>query len=130
MVNKKLLYSLLIISPAASVSLLLLLMSSTNPKQFGPGGILLFFVLLYLCIVSVSILLYSLVDNVMSFVMRKRHSNRQLGYRLVSVVALGPVFLLGFNTLGRLEVAETVLTVLLVVLGCFYVVKVGVGKKQ
>lgn len=45
------------------------------------------------------------------------------GYYVVSIVGLAPVLFVALNTLGQLDILEIVLILLLVGLGCFYVVR-------
>lgn len=51
-----------------------------------------------------------------------RVADKQI-YYLVSVIALAPIFILALSTLGQLDVKDVALVLLLVGVGCFYVVR-------
>jgi hypothetical protein len=111
--------------PLVWVLLLLLVLNITNPIEGGPLSVLAFFILIYLAASSLMyVIAYGLMKVVQTFGWRSPLSARRL-YYLVSVLALGPVFLLALNTLGQLELKDIVLVTLLLVLGCFYVLRRG-----
>jgi hypothetical protein len=109
--------------PLVWTVLLLVLLNVTNPIESGPLSILGVFILIYL---SVSSCLYAVVFvgvKVMQlFGWQPPISNRTI-YYLVSVLGLGPVFLQALNTLGQLEIKDIILVTLLLLLGCFYVLR-------
>ena len=104
-------------------SLLFIFLNVTSPLQSGPLSVLTAFALFYLFVVA---LLYAVMVGIFRagqlFGWKKFYPGRQL-YYVVSVIALGPVFLIALNTLGQLEFKEVVLVTLLILVGCFYVVR-------
>lgn len=104
--------------------ILLLFVNITNPLDSGPLSVLVVFILIYLFISS---LLYAAVFNVVRVLKLMKVSNKlpsmRIIYYLTSVVALGPVFLLALNTINQLDPKDVALVIILVGLGCFYVVR-------
>jgi hypothetical protein len=102
---------------------LMVLFNATSPLKSGPLSVLLAFVLIYL---SVSSTLYMAVFSIMGILKLlslAKPMPKRLVYYLVSVIALGPVFILALNTLGQLDPKDIILVVVLLSLGCFYVVR-------
>jgi hypothetical protein len=111
------------LAPIACLLLLGLVLNMTNPLNAGPGSILVVFMLLYFLIVcALSAVLY-FVGTVWR--MLKPHNAPALrrGYYVLSIVSLAPVLFVALNTLGQLEILEVILILLLVGLGCFYVLR-------
>lgn len=104
---------------------LVLFMNVTSPLQSGPLSVLAVFVLLYLTIASTLYAISIIVLKIASLFGRETTISRRQLYYLMSVVGLGPVFILALNTLGHLEVKEVVLVTLLVIMSCFYVLRRG-----
>lgn len=102
---------------------LFIFMNVTSPLQSGPLSVLGAFVLIYLFVLS-SLYAAAMVGYKIAGLIgwRKPLGRRRL-YYLVSVVALGPVFILALNTLGQLEIKEVILVTLLLAMGCFYVLR-------
>lgn len=102
---------------------LFIFMNVTSPLKNGPFSVLVAFAIIYLLITS---LLYAiaLASTRIALLFGKRIplSRRRL-YYLMSVLALGPVFILALNTLGQLDIKEILLVSLLLCLGCFYVLR-------
>ncbi|HET9412231.1 MAG TPA: hypothetical protein VFO38_05305 [Candidatus Saccharimonadales bacterium] len=103
--------------------LLFIFLNVTSPLQSGPLSVLIAFALFYFFVVT---LLYAVMVGIFKvgqlFGWKKFYPGRQL-YYVVSVIGLGPVFLIALNTLGQLEFKEVVLVALLIAVGCFYVVR-------
>jgi hypothetical protein len=102
---------------------LMTLFNATSPLQNGPFSVLIAFVLMYLLISSA---LYMLLVSIMGVLKRLSLTgpiNKRLTYYLTSVIALGPVFLLALNTLNQIELKDIALVVVLISLGCFYVIR-------
>lgn len=100
-----------------------LFMNITSPLQSGPLSVLAVFVLVYLFITSTLYAGVIVGHKVASFLgWRKPLHPKQL-YYLVSVIGLAPVFFLALNTLGQLEIKEVLLVILLLTMGCFYVMR-------
>ncbi len=102
---------------------LFIFMNVTSPLKNGPFSVLVAFAIIYLLITS---LLYAiaLASTRIALLFGKQIplSRRRL-YYLMSVLALGPVFILALNTLGQLDIKEILLVSLLLCLGCFYVLR-------
>lgn len=111
--------------PLLWIVLLVLVVNITNPIENGPLSVLAVFILIYLSVTSVMyVVSYGVTKLLQAFGWRSGLSSRKL-YYLVSVLGLGPVFLLALNTLGQLEFKDVVLVTLLLLLGCFYVLRRG-----
>jgi hypothetical protein len=98
-------------------------MNITSPLQSGPLSVLVVFVLVYMFITST---LYGSVivgHKLARFFGWQQPLHRKQLYYLVSVVGLAPVFFLALNTLGQLEIREVLLVILLLAMGCFYVMR-------
>jgi hypothetical protein len=104
------------------LGLLLAVLNVTNPLQAGPLSILAVFILLYVFIFSVLSALLHLFHAVLKMIRPQSQSFRR-GYYIASVLALAPVLLVALNTLGQLGMLEIILILLLVGLGCFYMVR-------
>jgi hypothetical protein len=102
---------------------LLIFMNITSPLQNGPLSVLAVFVLAYLFITSALYAGVIVVSKLVSFLGWSKPLHRKQLYYLVSVIGLGPVFFLALNTLGQLEIKEVILVVLLLAMGCFYVLR-------
>lgn len=98
----------------------------TSPLQNGPMSVLAVFTLIYLIIESTLYLVVLMLYKILQiFGRRLPPLERKQTYYFVSVIALAPVFILALNTLGKLDVKEVLLVVLLVAVGCFYVLRMG-----
>lgn len=100
-----------------------LFMNVTSPLQSGPLSVLTVFVLTYLFITSTLYAGVIVGHKIASFLGWKRPLHRKQLYYLVSVIGLAPVFFLALNTLGQLELKEVLLVILLLTMGCFYVMR-------
>ncbi|MGK2896769.1 MAG: hypothetical protein ACSLEY_04200 [Candidatus Saccharimonadales bacterium] len=114
----------------AAVVLLFLVLNTTSPSSAGPVGILAVFFLLYISLTglltSVVVIMNRIVVKISSSV-RTRKPIGQLSWRrayyIASVVALGPVMLIGMGSVGRAGMAELLLVTIFVCIGLFYVEK-------
>jgi hypothetical protein len=95
----------------------------TSPLRSGPLSVLVAFILIYLFVTSTFYGVTMLVLKVAHFLGWKKRLPSRTVYYLVSVIALGPVFILALNTLGRLEAKDVILVILLLIVGCFYVLR-------
>ena len=121
---------ILLILSMASFVLLLFLLNNTTPATAGPLGVLAVFLCLYIIILSfISFILYysqHLIRWVAKFFYLKKPIKQlswQRSYYHSSVVALGPIILLGLGTVGKIEFYEIVLVLIFIILGCFYIAK-------
>ena len=115
--------ALIYLAPIAALLALTTLLNTTNPVQGGPLSILAVFVLLYLLIFSVTAAAVHFIGAVMRMVRPTKSFSLRRAYYVLSVVSLAPVLLVALNTLGQLEILEIMLILVLVGLGCFYVVR-------
>lgn len=115
----------IVILPFVWGVVLFIFMNATSPLRSGPLSVLSFFTLAYLLIVSVLYAATLLTFKVLSIFGLRKSVRRKLIYYLVSVIALGPVFMLALNTLNQLDIKEVLLVIMLLALGCFYVVRRG-----
>ena len=111
------------IAPILAFLALGAVLNMTNPLDSGPLVILVVFVLLYVLIVSALSAALHLVGAVVRMVKPDRPIRMRRGYYVVSIVALAPVLFVALNTLGQLDVLESTLILILVSLGCFYVLR-------
>lgn len=109
--------------PFVWVLSIFLFMNITSPLQSGPLSVLVVFVLVYLFITSTLYAGVIIGHKLASFLGWQRALHRKQLYYLVSVIGLAPVFFLALNTLGQLEIKEVLLVILLLAIGCFYVMR-------
>ena len=110
-------------APVIALLALGFVLNTTNPLQSGPLIILAVFVLIYVVIVSILSAALHLVTTVVRMVRPDSRFSVRRGYYVVSIVALAPVLFVALNTLGQLDILEIILILLLVGLGCFYVIR-------
>ena len=102
---------------------LMALFNATSPLKSGPLSVLLAFVLIYLLVSSTLYMAVFSIMGILKLLSLTKPMPKRLVYYLVSVIALGPVFILALNTLGRLDPKDIILVIILLALGCFYVVR-------
>lgn len=102
---------------------LFVFLNVTSPLQNGPLSVLVAFVLIYLLMTSTLYAVTTVAIKIANFLGWKKMLPAKTVYYLVSVIGLGPVFVLALNTLGQLEIKDVILVVLLLVIGCFYVLR-------
>ena len=110
-------------APFAALIALGAVLNMTNPLESGPLVILVVFMLLYILILSALSAALHLVGAVVRMVRPGRPFSLRRGYYMLTIIALAPVLLVALNTLGQLDALEIVLILILVGLGCFYVVR-------
>jgi|SRR6185503_21376239 len=111
------------VAPFAALILLGAVLNMTNPLESGPMVILVVFMLLYVLILSALSAALHLVGAVVRMVRPGRPFSLRRGYYMLTIIALAPVLLVALNTLGQLDALEIILILILVGLGCFYVVR-------
>jgi hypothetical protein len=102
---------------------LFVFLNVTSPLRNGPLSVLVTFVLIYLLITSTLFCVTLVILKVARFLGWHKTLPSKTVYYLVSVIALGPVFVLALNTLGQLEIKDVILVILLLIVGCFYVLR-------
>lgn len=110
-------------APLAALLALGFVLNATNPLQSGPLVILAVFVLIYIFIVSVLSAVLHLVVTVFRTIRPGSRFSMRRGYYVASILALAPVLFVALNTLGQLDILEIILILVLVGLGCFYVIR-------
>lgn len=109
--------------PVISFLLLGGVLNMTSPLESGPVIILLVFVLFYVFVASVLALILHAVGVVLRMLRPQSTLRLRRWYYIISVVALAPVLFVALNTLGQLKILEISLILLLIALGCFYVLR-------
>lgn len=109
---------------------LVLLLQTTTPGTIGPVGILLVFVALYisvLCVLTFLLLMINRMYMRMSQLVLTGRPVRSLttirAYYFSSVIALGPVMMIGMQSVGRVGIYEIILVALFLGISCVYVAK-------
>ena len=121
--------TLTLVTLAAAIVLLFIL-QTTNPSTAGPAGILAVFFLLYIVFFGCLVRCIHALSWVASRVSRSTRLRRpiktislQHSAYLSSIVAMAPIMLIAMSSVGKLGFYETVLVIVFVVLGVFYVEK-------
>lgn len=121
---------ILFVLSIASFVLLFFVLNNSTPATAGPMGVLAVFIGFYIILLSViSYILYygqHLIKRASKFFYLKKPIKAlswQKSYYYSSVLALGPVIVLGLGTVGKVELYEIILVLIFVVLGCFYIAK-------
>jgi hypothetical protein len=109
---------------------LLFFTTVTTPTEAGPLGILVVFLCLYIGLFSaLSFLIVGLQRVIVKlsspFTARKplQPMSFSRSYYFSSVISLGPVMLIGMQSVGGVGVYELGLVVLFVAIGCVYIAK-------
>ena len=121
----------LAIATLVAVVLLVIIFYTTVPSTVGPLGVLFVFILLYVVAVGVITFLVYLLSNLFRRVVNSFvNPRRPIGvitfvraYYFSSVLALGPVMLIGIHSVGRLGLYDVLLVGVFVVISCVYVAK-------
>lgn len=111
------------IAPLFAFIALASVLNMTTPLESGPLIILVVFMLLYVLIVSALSAALHLIVAIVRMLRPSKTFSMRRGYYIASIVALAPVLFVALNTLGQLDALEIILILLLVGLGCFYVVR-------
>lgn len=98
-------------------------LNTTSPLESGALSILFVLVLLYLLILSVLSALFNLFGAVWRMVKPHKPLRMRRGYYILSVISLAPVLFIALNTLGQLGAPEMILIIVLISLGCFYIIR-------
>jgi hypothetical protein len=117
-------------SVAIAIALLAVVLHTTQPSTIGPLGILVVFILLYVSVLGVlTFLLYS-VSRIASkasasFTVKRpiRPLTMSRSYYFSSVISLGPVMLIGMQSVAEVEFYDVLLIILFVVIACIYISK-------
>lgn len=117
-------------SVIVATGLLAILLYTTTPTTIGPLGVLIVFILMYIAALGVlSFLLaggsYAVSKITQSFTVRRPFQAMSIGraYYFSSVLALGPVMLVGIQSVTGVGVYDALLVVFFVVMACLYISK-------
>jgi hypothetical protein len=113
-----------------AAGVLLFFVTTTTPTHAGPLGILVVFLCLYIMLFSVLTFLIWGVQRVVvkllaPFTVRRPMQPIKLSraYYFSSVLSLGPVMIIGMQSVGGIGVYEAGLVVLFMFIGCIYIAK-------
>lgn len=114
----------------AGLGLLVALISTTTPATAGPFGILAIFLFAYTS--SLGVMTYFLygASRVVAHLASAFTVKKPLvplsfkrAYYFSTVIAAGPIMLIGLQSVGSIGLYEIILVLLFVVLGCVYISK-------
>lgn len=118
------------IGSVAALAVLLLLLNVSSPSEIGPLGILVVFFCLYvvLCGAVMSLLWggHRVIARVAKSLAVRRPltpMSAQRAYYFASILALGPVMLLGMQSVGGVDATGVGLVGLFMAIGCIYIAK-------
>jgi hypothetical protein len=127
---KKMFKTLITTVTIISVCLLVVLLNISTPITVGPFGILIIFIFAYLSLVGLIayiIRFSSLVVTRISATFVPRKPIEELSFRrsyyYSTVVAAGPIMLVGLMSVGSIGIYEIILIVIFIIIGCLYVSK-------
>ncbi len=113
-----------------AAALLLFFVTTTTPSRAGPLGILVVFLCLYVMLFSaLTFLIWGIqriiVKLLSPFTIRRPMQPIRLSraYYFSSVVSLGPVMLIGMQSVGGVGIYECGLVALFTIIGCVYIAK-------
>jgi len=112
-----------------SIVLVSLMLFNTDPSKIGPLGILAVFVLLYVITLSIVSYIIFISSGLFSSIRvhfglkRIERWNFTKCYLFGSVIAIGPIVILGISSLGSVSFYEIILVLLFLVISCFFVSK-------
>lgn len=121
---------ILITSGLVSAGLLLFILTTTTPESAGAVGILGIFLFSYIFILSTfTFILWFLSALSVKFAKRKPSSRSgtmltlKKSYYYSSIISLGPVIIIGLQSVGGAGIYEIGLVSLFILLGCIYVAR-------
>jgi hypothetical protein len=115
-----------------SVVGLVLVANLTNPLSAGPLGILVVFALVYICTLSVLLLLvrfmeavYRLLSSASMTVAKKDKMRRwrRQSTQITAVLSFVPIFLISLNSIGQLGLRDIALIIAIEALLIFYIIR-------
>ena len=109
---------------------LFVLLNVSNPSEIGPLGILAVFFCLYLVLCGVMLFVLWGGHRVMARLLKPLLVRRPIvpmsahkAYYFASVLALGPIMLLGMQSVGGVDPTGAGLVGLFMLIGCVYIAK-------
>ena len=114
----------LALSTLCAFVLLSALFQSTSPSSIHPLGILFVFLLIYVLVLGVlAFLLYGFILLLAKIRKKADHLSFRRAYIFASVIALGPVMIVGMSSIGRMGIYEFLLIMAFEAVACFYVAR-------
>lgn len=115
----------LALSTLLSVVLVSTILQSTSPSTIHPLGILVIFVLFYVLALGALTFFLKIIFTLIAKFYKKQFETLSLqqSYYYASVLALGPVMIVGARSIGRSGGYDVVLIILFELLACFYISK-------
>lgn len=119
-----------IIAVVSTVSILFLviLLNVTTPVSAGPLGILVIFIFAYLSLLGIITFSSYAVSKVTARLSRAFIPRKPIGvlsfrqsYYYSTVIALGPIMLVGLQSVRTVDIYEIILIIVFLVIGCLYV---------
>lgn len=121
---------IIIATTILACTLLVWMLSTTNPAEVGPLGVLTVFICMYVSLIGLATFLILQSNRLIIYLAQHITLRRPVGrvtvkraYYYSTVVALAPMMLLGLHSVGRIGVYEFSLVVLFVAIGCLYIAK-------
>lgn len=118
----------LLIGSIVATIILVLLLNQTTPTEAGPLGVLAFFVLTYLIILAATTFLLFTLSKLTAKLSAATTVKRPIralsfvkSYYYASILAIGPVMLLGMQSVGSVGFYDILLVTAFVGIGCVYV---------
>lgn len=119
---------LVVSSTLIAALLLVIVLQTTTPSTVGPLGLLAVFLLLYVIFIGCITELLWVGSKAVAWVGRRLRTRRPIhpmpltrAYYFSTVLALGPVMLLGMQSIGSLGLYETILITMFLGAGILYV---------
>jgi hypothetical protein len=113
-----------------AVAGLVVILQMTTPATIGPLGILIVFILLYVSVLGVLTFLLFEGSRIIARASRVAKTRRPMqamslgrAYYFSTVLALGPVILIGMQSVGAIGFYEVMLVAAFIAIGCIYVSK-------
>lgn len=118
------------ISVGVAIVLLAVILQTTTPTVIGPLGILFVFILIYIVALGVLTFLLRFASRLLAKTTRSltvRRPMRELtvgrSYYFSSILALGPVMLVGMQSVGEVGIYDMLLLVVFITISCIYIAK-------
>ena len=114
---------------ALSALILLLIVIFTSPQHLGPAGLLVFYLLLYIVFLGLisDVLYYTVKIFPINLLKKNSKYSRTLtfkqAYYYSGFLAMAPLIFIALSSIGSLGFYEITLTLIFILLGCFYVSK-------
>ncbi len=122
--------TLITIVTIISICLLTVLLNITTPLTAGPFGILIIFISAYIALVGLFAYLLHTISLMVARVSSSLSPRKPIleltfrrSYYYSTIVASGPIMLIGLMSVGSVGVYEILLVIIFIIIGCLYVSK-------